>query len=625
MYFQVEKIILWSKKVQYSYKTVNFCCDKINVITGASRTGKSAIIPIIDYCLGDGQCQIPVNTIRDACSWFGIIVKIDEKKLLLARREPGQHKVTDDMMLMEGEEIEIPEIPGKNTTCKNVRRYLDELARVTFLELNQDEFNGFTDRPSFRDMMAFCYQTQNIVANANTLFYKADTMNRVGKIKSLQWTLTHSFYAKAIAVKRVTENKGKRTPGVDGVCWISNEDKFNAIFTLQRRGYQPQPLRRIYIPKKNGKKRPLSIPTMKDRAMQTLHKMALEPVTETLADGTSYGFRPNRCVQDAIEQCFVDLARKTAPEWVLEGDIKGCFDNINHEWMQKNIPMDKEILHKFLKAGFVEKGKLNATDQGTPQGGTISPTLCNYVLDGLERLLKNKFKRYWSKGRQINPKVNLVRYADDFIITGASEELLRNEVLPLVKEFMHERGLELSDEKTVITNIHDGFDFLGCNIRKYGDKLLTKPSKQNVKSIMRKIRGTIKKFRTGKQSDLIKCLNPIIRGWVNFQKYNVSSVAFRYVDWQTFKALWRWCRRRHKNKPAAWIRDKYFHRIGNRSWTFSEKLTEDNYLALVYATDTNITRFTRIKAEANPYDEIWMEYFAERKNKSYSNFKFVYE
>lgn len=193
------------------------------------------------------------------------------------------------------------------------------------------------------------------------------------------------------------------------------------------------------------------------------------------------------------------------------------------------------------------------------------------------------------------------------------------------EEFMHERGLELSDEKTVITNIHDGFDFLGCNIRKYGDKLLTKPSKQNVKSIMRKIRGTIKKFRTGKQSDLIKCLNPIIRGWVNFQKYNVSSVAFRYVDWQTFKALWRWCRRRHKNKPAAWIRDKYFHRIGNRSWTFSEKLTEDNYLALVYATDTNITRFTRIKAEANPYDEIWMEYFAERKNKSYSNFKFVYE
>ena len=271
---------------------------------------------------------------------------------------------------------------------------------------------------------------------------KAVKENRVGKIKSLQWTLTHSFYAKAIAVKRVTENKGKRTPGVDGVCWISNEDKFNAIFTLQRRGYQPQPLRRIYIPKKNGKLRPLGIPSFRDKLLQEVVRMILEAIYEPVFDSHSHGFRPGKSCHTALRQissdftgvvwfiegdiCFVDLARKTAPEWVLEGDIKGCFDNINHEWMQKNIPMDKEILHKFLKAGFVEKGKLNATDQGTPQGGTISPTLCNYVLDGLERLLKNKFKRYWSKGRQINPKVNLVRYADDFIITGASEELLRN-------------------------------------------------------------------------------------------------------------------------------------------------------------------------------------------------------
>lgn len=182
MYFQIEKIILWPKKIQYSYKTVDFCCDKINVITGASRTGKSAIIPIIDYCLGDGNCQIPVNTIRDACSWFGVIVKVDGKRLLLARREPEQQKSTDDMMLIEGEEITIPDIPTKNTTCKNVRRHLDELARVTFLKIGQDEFNKFTDRPSFRDMMAFCYQAQNIVANANTLFYKADTMEHRTKL-----------------------------------------------------------------------------------------------------------------------------------------------------------------------------------------------------------------------------------------------------------------------------------------------------------------------------------------------------------------------------------------------------------------------------------------------------------
>lgn len=182
VYFQIEKIILWSKKIQCAFKTVDFEIEKVNIITGASRTGKSAIIPIIDYCLGDGNCQIPVNTIRDACSWFGVLVKLESKRILLARREPGQQKSTDDMMLLEGQEIVIPEIPAKNTTRKNVRRHLDEIARVSFLEIEQEELNGFTDRPSFRDMMAFCYQSQNIVANANTLFYKADTMEHRTKL-----------------------------------------------------------------------------------------------------------------------------------------------------------------------------------------------------------------------------------------------------------------------------------------------------------------------------------------------------------------------------------------------------------------------------------------------------------
>ena len=182
VYFQIEKIILWSKKIQYAFKTVDFEIEKVNIITGASRTGKSAIIPIIDYCLGDGNCQIPVNTIRDACSWFGVLVKLESKRILLARREPGQQKSTDDMMLLEGQEIVIPEIPAKNTTRKNVRRHLDEIAGVSFLEIEQEELNGFTDRPSFRDMMAFCYQSQNIVANANTLFYKADTMEHRTKL-----------------------------------------------------------------------------------------------------------------------------------------------------------------------------------------------------------------------------------------------------------------------------------------------------------------------------------------------------------------------------------------------------------------------------------------------------------
>lgn len=449
--------------------------------------------------------------------------------------------------------------------------------------------------------------------------------NRYNKAKSLQWTLVHSFYAKAVAVKRVTTNKGKNTPGIDGICWKSNADKFRAINMLNRRGYHPQPLRRVYIRKKNGKMRPLSIPTMIDRAMQTLYRLALEPITETVADRCSMGFRPNRCVQDAIELCFNDLARKSAPQWILEGDIKGCFDNINHEWMLENICMDTVILEKFLKAGYIESGRWFDTIQGTPQGGAISPTLCNAVLDGLEPMLRERFKRYWKNGKMVNPKVNLVRYADDFIITGDSKELLENEVLPLVKTFMKERGLELSEEKTVITNVHDGFDFLGCNIRKYGDKLLTKPSKANTKAFLKKCRGIIKAHKTAKQSDLINKLNPVIRGWVNFHKHNVATETFRYVDYQIFEALWRWAVRRHNNKSAKWIKEKYFHKIGNRTWCFCEQLSKDSFIQLIYAGDTRITRHTVIRLDANPYDVNWMEYLNNRKKKSISNFVKAFE
>jgi len=213
---------------------------------------------------------------------------------------------------------------------------------------------------------------------------KATQEGRHGKVKALQWLLTHSFCGRALAVKRVTHNQGKNTPGVDGAIWSTPASRYKAIDTLRRRGYQPQPLRRVYIPKANGKLRPLGIPTMKDRSMQALYLLALLPIAETTADPNSYGFRPERSTADAIEQCFCALAKKHSAQWVLEGDIRGCFDNISHACMLDHIPTDKEVLRKWLDAGFIENRTLFPTEAGTPQGGIISPTLANLTLDGLK-------------------------------------------------------------------------------------------------------------------------------------------------------------------------------------------------------------------------------------------------
>jgi len=353
--------------------------------------------------------------------------------------------------------------------------------------------------------------------------------------------------------------------------------------------------------------------------MQALHLLALEPIAETAADPNSYGFRPKRSTADALQQCFNTLCRGCSPQWVLEGDIKGCFDHISHQWMLNHVLTDKVVLQKWLKAGYIENRTLFPTEAGTPQGGIISPTLANLTLDGLEKLLAEHFPRQmWKDGGRWTPKVNLVRYADDFIITGDSKELLEKEVRPLVERFLEERGLALSTDKSRITHIDEGFDFLGQNLRKYDGKPLVKPSKKNMHALMEKVRGIIDANKSVSQAVLIGLLNPVIRGWANYHQHCAAKETFNRVDHEIWRALWRWARRRHPKKSRDWVKKHCFPARGNRAWTFAaktEKQTPEGnpvWLRLVYAGETKIRRYVKIRREANPFDPQWQDYFAER-------------
>jgi RNA-directed DNA polymerase len=431
-------------------------------------------------------------------------------------------------------------------------------------------------------------------------------------VKRLQYLLTHSFYAKLLATRKVTQNRGKRTAGIDGETWSSPKSKMKAALSLTDKKYVAKPLKRVFIEKPGKKKkRPLGIPTMYDRSMQSLYALALEPIAEIKGDRTSFGFRKFRGTQDACEYAFLYLCKKNSPVWVLEGDIKGCFDNISHQWLIDNILMDKSVLKQFLKAGYIFNRQLFPTDAGTPQGGIISPILANIALDGIEKILsekypKNRYERIAGK-RTVKHKVNFVRYADDFIVTANTEEIAK-EVKELIKDFLKDRGLELSDEKTLITHIDDGFDFLGWNFRKYNGKLLVKPSKNSIDKFTVKTSDKIKDGKAWKQEMLIDALNPIITGWANYHQSVVSSEIFQKLDSRIWGMLWHWAKRRHPEKSKHWIADKYWHSVGRRKWVFS-----DGTKQLRFLSDTKIVRHIKLKLDMNPHLD--KDYFISRKVK----------
>ena len=435
------------------------------------------------------------------------------------------------------------------------------------------------------------------------------------RVKRLQRLLTHSFYGRCLAVRRVTENRGRKTPGVDGETWGTPQAKLQAVGRLsKKRGYRPKPLRRVWIPKPGKQeKRPLGIPTMLDRAMQALYLQALEPVVESTSEPKSYGFRPDRSTADAMVELFHLLSPQTAPVWILEGDIKGFFDNINHEWLCRIVPMDRTVLRKWLKAGVIDRRQLMATEAGTPQGGIISPCLANATLNGLEIQLKRHLVKKLGVRNAKKSKVQCVRYADDFVVTAASKELLEDVVKPWVEQFLSARGVALSREKTQITHIHQSFDFLGWSFRKYvpkspyrNAKLLIKPSKKNVSAFYRKVREIIKGSGALTQDALIGQLNPVLKEWAQYHSPVVAKEAFSKLDNLIFWRIWRWAKRRHPRKSADWIRNKYFRSIGRQNWVFAYPYNngkgERQYRRLYGLAETAIVRHKRLPGEYQPYD-----------------------
>jgi RNA-directed DNA polymerase len=342
-----------------------------------------------------------------------------------------------------------------------------------------------------------CYEKVAQTQNDIVVAYNRQDMKQVN---ILQNQLVDSFAARAIAVRNVTSNRGKNTAGIDGQASLDPAEKVELVKSLRNhKSTSPKPVRRVWI-SKDGKAikedksnaRPLGIPSIYDRAAQSLWTLALDPIAECRGDRHSYGFRPHRSAQDAMQALYLMLATRNRPNWVLEADIKGFFDNIAHAWILDNIPMDKAVLSAWLKAGYIDRHLKYDTESGVPQGGPISPTIANMVLDGLSDHVAKAVAPHAKRGKSM--KVLLVRYADDFVVTGENPEILNSVVMPAINAFLEPRGLSLNPSKTVVTNLRAGFVFLGFHFKIYprakhptGFGLLIKPNKAKIQRLRERI------------------------------------------------------------------------------------------------------------------------------------------